>query len=153
MIARPTERVRFWRTWLHAKRMAKNSRPRRMEAIRSSCGTCVFSFRRRTRARERPCGAVLRKQREISCWYRTRTSNTIRALTRLSDIATNLKLTDMETCYKVFRREVLAGVQVKSNRFGFEPEITAKIARHKWRIYEVPISYAGGTSEEGKKIT
>ncbi len=76
-----------------------------------------------------------------------------RTLTLLSDIATNLKLTDMETCYKVFRREVLAGVHVKSNRFGFEPEITAKIAKHKWRIYEVPISYAGRTYEEGKKIT
>ena len=76
-----------------------------------------------------------------------------RMLTLLSDIFTNLKLTDMETCYKVFRREVLAGIQVKSDRFGFEPEITAKIAKHKWRIYEVPISYAGRTYEEGKKIT
>jgi len=76
-----------------------------------------------------------------------------RALTLLSDIFTNLKLTDMETCYKVFRKEVLAGVQVRSNRFGFEPEITAKIAKHKWRIYEVPITYAGRTYEEGKKIT
>jgi len=76
-----------------------------------------------------------------------------RMLTLLSDIFTNLKLTDMETCYKVFRREVLTGIQVKSNRFGFEPEITAKIAKHKWRIYEVPISYAGRTYEEGKKIT
>ena len=76
-----------------------------------------------------------------------------RVLTLLSDIFTNLKLTDMETCYKVFRREVLQGIQLKSNRFGFEPEITAKIAKGKWRIYEVPISYAGRTYEEGKKIT
>jgi glycosyltransferase involved in cell wall biosynthesis len=76
-----------------------------------------------------------------------------RMLTLLSDIFTNLKLSDMETCYKVFRREVLAGVQIKSHRFGFEPEITAKIAKHKWRIYEVPITYAGRTYEEGKKIT
>jgi glycosyltransferase involved in cell wall biosynthesis len=76
-----------------------------------------------------------------------------RMLTLLSDIFSNLKLTDMETCYKVFRREVLAGVQIKSDRFGFEPEITAKIAKHKWRIYEVPITYAGRTYEEGKKIT
>jgi glycosyltransferase involved in cell wall biosynthesis len=75
------------------------------------------------------------------------------ALTLLSDIATNLKLTDMETCYKVFRREVLQGVELKSDRFGFEPEITAKIAKKEWRIYEVPISYAGRTYEEGKKIT
>jgi glycosyltransferase involved in cell wall biosynthesis len=74
-------------------------------------------------------------------------------LTLLSDIFTNLKLTDMETCYKVFRKEVLKGIEIKSNRFGFEPEITAKIAKGKWRIYEVPISYAGRTYEEGKKIT
>lgn len=76
-----------------------------------------------------------------------------RMLTLLSDIFTNLKLTDMETCYKVFRREVLNGIEIKSNRFGFEPEITAKIAKHNWRIYEVPITYAGRTYEEGKKIT
>jgi glycosyltransferase involved in cell wall biosynthesis len=74
-------------------------------------------------------------------------------LTLLSDIFTNLKLTDMETCYKVFRKEVLQGIELKSERFGFEPEITAKIAKHDWRIYEVPISYAGRTYEEGKKIT
>jgi glycosyltransferase involved in cell wall biosynthesis len=76
-----------------------------------------------------------------------------RVLTLLSDISTNLKLTDMETCYKVFRREVLKGIEIKSDRFGFEPEITAKVAKGKWRIYEVPISYAGRTYEEGKKIT
>jgi glycosyltransferase involved in cell wall biosynthesis len=76
-----------------------------------------------------------------------------KALTLLSDIFTNLKLTDMETCYKVVRREVLKDIQLKSNRFGFEPEITAKIAKGNWRIYEVPISYAGRTYEEGKKIT
>src|SRR5215470_17539998 len=76
-----------------------------------------------------------------------------RVLTLLSDIFTNLKLSDMETCYKVFRREVLQGIEIKSDRFGFEPEITAKIAKHNWRIYEVPISYAGRTYEEGKKIT
>lgn len=74
-------------------------------------------------------------------------------LTLLSDMVTNLKLTDMETCYKVFRREVLKDIQIKSNRFGFEPEITAKVAKGKWRVYEVPISYAGRTYEEGKKIT
>ena len=76
-----------------------------------------------------------------------------KVLTLLSDVMTNLKLTDMETCYKVFRKEVLQGINLKSNRFGFEPEITAKISRGKWRIYEVPISYAGRTYEEGKKIT
>jgi len=78
-----------------------------------------------------------------------------KALTLLSNTFTNLNLTDMETCYKVFRREVLQGITLKSNRFGFEPEITAKIAKKRgpsWRIYEVPISYAGRTYEEGKKI-
>lgn len=75
-------------------------------------------------------------------------------LTMLSNWFTNLNLTDMETCYKLFRREVLAGIKIKSNRFGFEPEITAKIARRKprWRVYEMPISYSGRTYEEGKKI-
>lgn len=76
-----------------------------------------------------------------------------RTLTLISDVFTNLKLTDMETCYKVFRREVLKGIELKCNRFGFEPEITAKVAKQNWRIYEVPISYAGRTYEEGKKIT
>jgi glycosyltransferase involved in cell wall biosynthesis len=74
-------------------------------------------------------------------------------LTLLSDIFTNLKLTDMETCYKVFRREVLQNIELESNRFGFEPEFTAKISKGTWRIYEVPISYAGRTYAEGKKIT
>jgi glycosyltransferase involved in cell wall biosynthesis len=78
-----------------------------------------------------------------------------KGLTLLSNMFTNLNLTDMETCYKVFRREVLTGIRLKSNRFGFEPEITAKIAKKRnpaWRIYEVPISYSGRTYEEGKKI-
>jgi len=74
-------------------------------------------------------------------------------LTLLSDIFTNLKLTDMETCYKVFRREVLQNIKLKSDRFGFEPEITAKISKGNWRIYEVSISYSGRTYAEGKKIT
>jgi glycosyltransferase involved in cell wall biosynthesis len=74
-------------------------------------------------------------------------------LTLLSDIFTNLKLTDMETCYKVFRREVLQNIRLESDRFGFEPEITAKISKGTWRIYEVSISYAGRTYAEGKKIT
>jgi glycosyltransferase involved in cell wall biosynthesis len=74
-------------------------------------------------------------------------------LTIVSDMLTNLKLTDMETCYKVFRREVLAGMKLKSNRFGFEPECTAKIAKGNWRVYEVPITYSGRTYAEGKKIT
>ncbi len=78
-------------------------------------------------------------------------------LTLMSNMFTNLNLTDMETCYKVFRREVLQGITLRSDRFGFEPEITAKIARKRpgqpsWRIYEIPISYSGRTYEEGKKI-
>jgi glycosyltransferase involved in cell wall biosynthesis len=74
-------------------------------------------------------------------------------LTLLSDMLTNLKLTDMETCYKVLRREVVQSIHFKSDRFGFEPECTAKVARGNWRVYEVPISYAGRTYAEGKKIT
>ncbi len=77
---------------------------------------------------------------------------TNRGLTFLSNVFTNLNLTDMETGYKVFRREALEGIVIRSNRFGFEPEITAKVARKRLRIYEVPISYSGRTYEEGKKI-
>ena len=78
-------------------------------------------------------------------------------LTWVSNMFTNLNLTDMETCYKVFRREVLEGIELRSNRFGFEPEITAKIARKRLdgrrvRVYEVPISYYGRDYQEGKKI-
>jgi glycosyltransferase involved in cell wall biosynthesis len=76
-------------------------------------------------------------------------------LTTLSNFFTNLNLTDMETCYKVFRREVIHGINLKSNRFGFEPEVTAKVAKKRnpsWRVFEVPISYSGRTYEEGKKI-
>jgi len=73
-------------------------------------------------------------------------------LTLLSNALTNLNLTDMETCYKVFRREVLSDIQLKSNRFGFEPEFTAKIAKKDFRIYETSISYSGRTYAEGKKI-
>jgi glycosyltransferase involved in cell wall biosynthesis len=73
-------------------------------------------------------------------------------LTFLSNMFTNLDLTDMETCYKVFRREIIQGITIEENRFGFEPEITAKIAKTRCRIYEVGISYYGRTYEEGKKI-
>ncbi len=76
-----------------------------------------------------------------------------RFLTLLSNMMTNLNLTDMEVCYKLFRREVLQAVQLREDRFGFEVEITAKVARGNWRIYEVPISYYGRTYAEGKKIT
>ncbi len=73
-------------------------------------------------------------------------------LTTLSNMATNLNLTDMETCYKAFRREVIQSVDLEEDRFGFEPEVTAKLAAGGWRIYEVGISYSGRTYAEGKKI-
>ena len=75
-----------------------------------------------------------------------------RALTLLSNCLTNINLSDMETCYKVFRREVIQAIPIEENRFGFEPEITVKVARRNLRIYEVGISYWGRTYEEGKKI-
>jgi glycosyltransferase involved in cell wall biosynthesis len=75
-----------------------------------------------------------------------------RMLTTFSNMTTNLNLTDMETCYKVFRREVLSRIKLRSERFGFEPEITVKLAKLGCRIYEVPISYAGRDYSEGKKI-
>ena len=75
-----------------------------------------------------------------------------RFLTTTSNMFTNLNLTDMETCYKAFRRDVIRSVEIEEDRFGFEPEITAKIARRGWRIYEVGISYNGRTYAEGKKI-
>ncbi|MBT8520002.1 glycosyltransferase family 2 protein [Polynucleobacter paneuropaeus] len=73
-------------------------------------------------------------------------------LTLLSNMFTNLNLTDMETCYKVFRREVIQKITIEENRFGFEPEITAKLSKLNCRIYEVGISYSGRTYQEGKKI-
>jgi glycosyltransferase involved in cell wall biosynthesis len=73
-------------------------------------------------------------------------------LTLCSNAMTNLNLTDMETCYKVFRREVIQQITIEENRFGFEPEITAKLSKLRLRIYEVGISYSGRTYEEGKKI-
>ena len=75
-----------------------------------------------------------------------------RFLTLLSNMLTNLNLTDMETCYKMFRREVIQSIRIEEDRFGFEPEITAKVARRKLKIYEVPISYYGRDYSEGKKI-
>jgi glycosyltransferase involved in cell wall biosynthesis len=76
-----------------------------------------------------------------------------KVITILSDMFTNLNLTDMMTCYKVFRGELIRKIQVKENRFGFEPEITAKVSRMGARVYEVGISYSGRTYAEGKKIT
>ena len=95
---------------------------------------------------------LVREQTRILPFWHSMINKT---LTLLSNMFCNLNLTDMETCYKIFRREVLQGITLKSNRFGFEPEVTAKIAKKKnpaWRIYEIPISYSGRTYEEGKKI-
>lgn len=75
-----------------------------------------------------------------------------RFLTWLSNMTTNLNLTDMEVCYKIFERKLLQGIPLRENRFGFEAEITAKVARRKCRVYEVPISYYGRDYSEGKKI-
>jgi glycosyltransferase involved in cell wall biosynthesis len=93
------------------------------------------------------------KHRVLYFWH----SLANHGLTMLSNFFTDLNLTDMETCYKVFRREIIQGMSLQSNRFGFEPEVTAKVARKekgqfKWRVYEVPISYSGRTYAEGKKI-
>ncbi len=89
-----------------------------------------------------------RPHRVLFFWHSVANS----LLTLLSNMATNLNLTDMETCYKVFRTEVLKKIDIKESRFGFEPEITAKVARLGVTIYEVGISYYGRTYEEGKKI-
>jgi hypothetical protein len=73
-------------------------------------------------------------------------------LTWASNLTTGLAITDMETCYKAFRREVLRSFEVQQNRFGFEPEVTAKIARRQYRVSEVPVTYAARSYAEGKKI-
>jgi glycosyltransferase involved in cell wall biosynthesis len=89
-----------------------------------------------------------RPHRVLYFWHRV--GNWI--LTTLSNAVTNLNLTDMETCYKVFRRDVVQAIPLKEDRFGFEPEITVKVAKLRLRVYEVGISYSGRTYEEGKKI-
>lgn len=76
-----------------------------------------------------------------------------KVLTTLSNMFTNVNLSDVWTCYKAFRREVLQKIDLREDRFGFEPEVTAKVTRGRWRVYEVPISYWGRTYAEGKKIT
>jgi glycosyltransferase involved in cell wall biosynthesis len=89
-----------------------------------------------------------RPHRVLYFWHRVGNG----LLTLLSNMLTNLNLTDMETCYKAFRREVIQSIELEEDRFGFEPEITAKLARGGYRIYEVGISYYGRTYAEGKKI-
>jgi glycosyltransferase involved in cell wall biosynthesis len=89
-----------------------------------------------------------RPHRVVYYWHRVGNG----FLTMLSNIFTNINLTDMETCYKAFRRNIIQGIKIEENRFGFEPEITAKVAKLNCRIYEVGISYYGRTYKEGKKI-
>ena len=89
-----------------------------------------------------------RPHRVLYFWHRVGNG----VLTLLSNMVTNLNLTDIETCYKVFRREIIQGIHLEEDRFGFEPEVTAKIAKTGCRIYEVGISYYGRTYAEGKKI-
>jgi glycosyltransferase involved in cell wall biosynthesis len=88
-------------------------------------------------------------RRAVYYWHRV--GNNL--LTLLSNMFTNIDLTDMETCYKMMRTDIAKGLQIKEQRFGLEPEMTARLAKKKLRIYEVPISYYGRTYEEGKKIT
>src|SRR5438132_10998471 len=89
-----------------------------------------------------------RTHRDIYFWNSVDNSN----LTLLYNCLTNINLSDMETCYKVFRRDVIQSIPIEEDRFGFEPEITVKIAKRRLRIYEVGISYWGRTYEKGKKI-
>lgn len=89
-----------------------------------------------------------RPHRVVYFWHRV--GNHV--LTLLSNMFTNINLTDMETCYKMFKREIIQGITIEESRFGFEPEITAKVAAMRCRIYEVGISYYGRTYDEGKKI-
>lgn len=89
-----------------------------------------------------------RPHRVLYFWHRLGNG----ALTLLSNVFTNLNLTDMETCYKVFRREIIQAIKIEESRFGFEPEITAKVAKTHCRVFEVGISYYGRTYEQGKKI-
>lgn len=89
-----------------------------------------------------------RPHRVVYFWHRVGNG----LLTLLSNMATDLNLTDMETCYKAFRREVIQSIKIEEHRFGFEPEITAKVAKKRCRVYEVGISYYGRTYDQGKKI-
>ncbi len=89
-----------------------------------------------------------RERRVLYFWHEVGN----KLLTLASNMFTNLNLTDMETCYKAFRREVIQSIEIEEDRFGFEPEITAKIAKGGWRVYEVGVTYAGRTYAEGKKI-
>ncbi len=116
-----------------------NDYPLILEPIIAGRADCVYGSR----------FAGGRSKRVLFFWH----SVGNKFLTLLSNMFTNLNLTDMETCYKAFRSDLIKTIPLQSNRFGFEPEITAKIAKRKCRVYEVGISYSGRTYEEGKKIT
>ena len=92
--------------------------------------------------------ATAGKRRVLYFWHAVGN----RILTTLSNMATNLNMTDLEACYKLFRREILGRIQLRENRFGFEPEIVAKVSRLNLRVYEIPISYYGRTYADGKKV-
>jgi len=113
--------------------------PRMLEPIISGRADCVYGSR----------FVGSQSKRVLFFWHLIGN----KFLTLLSNMFTNLSFTDMETCYKAFRCDVLKSIPVESQRFGFEPEITSKIAKQKCRIYEVGISYQGRTYAEGKKIT
>ncbi len=113
--------------------------PRILEPIISGRADCVYGSR----------FAGSQAKRVLFYWH----SLGNKFLTLLSNMFTNLNLTDMETCYKAFRCEIIKSIPIQSKRFGFEPEITAKISKRRCRIYEVGISYRGRTYDEGKKIT
>jgi len=116
-----------------------NEYPRLLEPIIAGKADVVFGSR----------FAGGQAHRVLYFWHRVGNS----FLTLLSNMLTDLDLTDMETCYKAFRREIIQSIEIEESRFGFEPEITAKVAKHRGlRIYEVGISYYGRTYEEGKKI-
>lgn len=112
--------------------------PRVLEPLLSGAADVVFGSRFATHAR----------RRVLYFWH----SVANRMLTTLANIAADLNLTDVETCYKAFRTSLLRSIPIRSNRFGFEPEITIKLAKRQARIYEVPISYEGRTYEDGKKV-
>jgi len=113
--------------------------PRLLAPLQAGLADVVYG----SRFAPRDCRRVLLFRHQLGNW----------TLTFLSNLLTDLNLTDMETCYKVFRIEVLRSLELETDRFGFEPAVTARVAKAGWRLYEVPISYSGREYAEGKKIT
>ena len=121
------------------------SRIRSLRVSQSCCGRCSMATPTRCSGR---ATWLANRPRVLPFWH----SMINKGLTLVSNMFCNLNVTDMETCYKVFRTDLLKSIPIRSNRFGFEPEITMKASKRKLRVYEVPISYHGRTYEEGKKI-